>query len=151
MNERDKKARKGGREKKRSAKGALSLASGTEARILQSISPSGGDVLKQGGAILADTLRIILGTETDVRLSSGEEVKAPLITQVLVKKIDYWLKNPENINLRELSYALGEQKQSMEGIDMQSAANLFRGIAVDVEVVERKPKEIGSKDGNSSA
>ena len=99
--------------------------------------------------MVASVLKKCLTTqvESENTLDSGETVEVPIIVELIAKKLAFLQKNPEKIDLKELSTVLGELKTETN-LNLPKASAVFTGIVMD-DKPKKKPKEGKANDSRS--
>lgn len=117
------------------------LMTGYELRVYENLPKSEADVLKDN-RMLASTLRNVLGSTFENQLDSGESINCSVATMMIIKKLAFLIKNPDKIDLKEISSVLGESKVEASVSSLPSDA--FQGL-VSVEKQEESKDDTNSK------
>lgn len=117
------------------------LMTGYELRVYENLPKSEADVLKDN-RMLASTLRNVLGSTFENQLDSGESINCSVATMMVIKKLAFLIKNPEKIDLKEISSVLGESK--VEASVSSLPTDAFQGL-VSVEKQEESKDDTNSK------
>lgn len=114
---------------------------GYELRVYENLPKSEADVLKDN-RMLASTLRNVLGSTFENQLDSGESINCSVATMMVIKKLAFLIKNPDKIDLKEISSVLGESK--VEASVSSLPTDAFQGL-VSVEKQEESKDDTNSK------
>lgn len=117
------------------------LMTGYELRVYENLPKSEADVLKDN-RMLASTLRNVLGSTFENQLDSGESINCSVATMMVIKKLAFLIKNPDKIDLKEISSVLGESK--VEASVSSLPTDAFQGL-VSVEKQEESKDDTNSK------
>lgn len=107
------------------------LYTGYSKRILKNRNKSDADLIKDD-RMFRNTLKEVLGQPFSVDLGDGDVVDVPLVKVLVAKKVGYMLENPKDIDLKEISTVLGENKVEAD-ITLRSAQDLFGDIVIDYD------------------
>ena len=106
----------------------IEFMSSYEKRIYKGYSKTKADLLKDS-KMLSNTVRECLGIEVEHRLEDGTLVNVPVAVELVALKLNYLKDHPKDIDLKELSSVLGENKIEAD-ITLKSANDLFGDIVV---------------------
>lgn len=107
------------------------LMSPQERRIYNNLPQSKGDLIIKG-RMLKETMKQILDLPFERELEDGSKVVASVGETLVIKKVLYDIEHPENINLKDYSTVLGENKVEINA-NLRNARELFGDIVIDVE------------------
>ena len=107
------------------------LLTGYETRIVNHRKQSAADIMASR-TMFRDVLKKCLGSEMEVVLADGSTGLVTVAEVMAAKRITYLLDNPDKIDFKEISAALGENKAVIED-QREDSKDIFRGITVGAE------------------
>ena len=125
----------------------LEYMTGYEKRVFQGYRKTAADLLKDE-RMVAGVLKNCLATQIESHLESGELIEVPILVELVSLKLSYWKKNPDKIDLKELSTVLGELKNETN-LNLPQASAVFGGIAVDTKPSKKAVKRENANDSRS--
>jgi len=104
------------------------LLDGTSKRIISNKKQSQADLLKNS-RMFQNKVKEYLSYEFETELDDGTKVDLPLVDLLVAKRIGYLIDNPKDIDMKEISTVLGENKVEQE-ITVRGADALFGDLVI---------------------